>query len=214
VSRLFLLLLLLFLPALDDVLRDIEAKGRDVADFRARFRQEKSVYLLDEPLRSEGTILYKREPALLRWETTSPERSTLVIDGSGMKVHMPGVKQLEVYEFSGKDAFGAILPLFGQGTEDLRRSYEVTLATGTADVHTLELVPRAERLRRVISKLEVSIDKKTLLPRRLAYHDPNGDVSTTVFESVEPNVGLSEKDFKLDVPEGTKTVKPLRGLPF
>ena len=74
-SRFLLLPLLLLLPALDDVLREVEAKGRTVADFQATFKQEKSVYLLDEPLRSEGTILYKREPALLRWETTSPERA-------------------------------------------------------------------------------------------------------------------------------------------
>src|SRR5687768_16875595 len=64
-SRFFLLLLLLFLPALDDVLREIDTKGRTVGDFQATFKQEKSVYLLDEPLRSEGTVLYKREPALL-----------------------------------------------------------------------------------------------------------------------------------------------------
>lgn len=201
-------------PSLDDVLAKLEAKGKTVKDFRARFRQEKTVYVLDEPLRSEGTLAYLA-PGRLRWETTKPEASTLVIDDAGMKVYMPKLKQLEVYDFSGKDALGAILPLFGQSVADLRRGYEVSLAPDApAGAYALLLAPKNERVRRAIAKLRVEVDRETLLPRKLSYEDPNGDTSTTWFEDVRPNVGLKEADFVLNVPEGTKVKRPLGGLPF
>jgi outer membrane lipoprotein carrier protein len=198
---------------LDDVLARLEAKGKSVTDFRARFTQEKKVYLLDEPLRSEGRILYK-QPGLLRWETMSPEPSTLVIDEEGMKIWEPALDQVEVYEFSGKDALGAILPLFGQSSAELRRGYDVALGPPEAGLVTLALVPKPERMRRVIARIDVSLDAETLLPRRLVTHDPNGDTSTTAFASVEPNVGLDAADLKLEIPAGAQVKKPLGGLPF
>ncbi len=198
---------------LDDVLARIEAKAKTVRDFRARFTQEKTVYILDAPLRSEGTIAYKA-PGKLRFETTRPAPSTLVIDESGLKLHIPKLNQLEVFDFPAKDALGVILPLFGQSTADLRRGYEVTLATATADVHALDLVPRSERVRRAISRIRVEIDRATLLPRRLATEDPNGDTTSTTFTEVNPNVNVEDAEFVLKTPPGTAVKKPLGGLPF
>jgi outer membrane lipoprotein-sorting protein len=209
-------------PALDaaveTVLREIEERGRTVADFRARFRQEKQVYILDAPIRSSGRILYR--PGRLRWETETPAPSTLVIDDAGMRVHLPSLSQVEVYEFSGKDALGAILPLFGQSADDLRRAYDAALLSGAeagpdaAEVHALRLVPRSDRVRRVIARIDVVIDRATLLPRRLVYLDPTGDAATTTFETFETGVGLTERDFEIALPPGTRTKRPLGGLPF
>ena len=199
---------------LEDALRAIEEKGKTVRSFRARFKQEKTVYLLDEPLRSEGRILYAR-PGRLRWDTERPRPSTLLIDEKGMRIYLPELRQLEVYEFPGKEALGAILPLFGQSVEELRRLYDVSLkAGGDPALHTLVLVPRAERMRRAVARIEVGIEKETLLPRSLRVDDPAGDHSLTVFEKVEPDVEIPESELRLDVPEGTVVKKPLGGLPF
>jgi outer membrane lipoprotein carrier protein len=199
--------------ALAALLARLETKGKSVEDFRARFKQEKTVYVLDEPIRSEGRILYKR-PLRLRWETTKPEPSTLTIDEAGMRVYEPGLKQVEVYEFPGKQALGAILPLFGQSTEDLKRAYDVSLAPEEAGFVKLALVPKNERMKRMVARIEVGLDPETLLPKRLVTQDPNGDASTTTFEDVQPNVGLKDADFELALPAGTQTKKPLGGLPF
>jgi outer membrane lipoprotein-sorting protein len=216
-TRRLLLTLLLLAPLalagdLEDALARIAEKGKSVQNFRALFRQTKSVYLLDEPLRSEGRILYR--PGRLRWETTAPEASVLVIDEAGMKVYLPKLRQLEVYDFPGREALGAILPLFGQSVEDLRRSYEVSLKTGDPALFVLDLVPKSERMRRAVARLEVAIDRASLLPNRLVTEDPSGDKSETTFEHVEPNVDISESDFELKVPPGTAVKKPLGGLPF
>ena len=198
---------------LDQALARIEARGAEIRDFRARFRQEKSVYLLDRPLVSSGKVLFRR-PGSLRWETEAPEPSILVIDEKGMQVYLPRLKQVEVYDLPGKDALGAILPLFGQSTADLRRMYEVELKPGAADEIVLALVPKSDRVRRAVARIEVALDKEKLLPRRLVYADPNGDEARTTFTDVEPNVGLGEADTRLDVPAGTEVKKPLGGLPF
>lgn len=200
-------------PTLDQVLARIEARAAEVRDFRARFRQEKSVYLLDKPIVSSGRVLYLR-PGRLRWETDAPERSVLAIDEGEMRVYYPKLGQVEVYALPGKEAMGAILPLFGQAAADLRRMYEVSLGRATDEEIALALFPRSERVKRVVSRIEVVLDAKTLLPRRLTYADPNGDEAVTTFEAVEPNVGLAEKDMALEIPPGTAVKKPLGGLPF
>jgi outer membrane lipoprotein carrier protein len=200
-------------PKLDEILARIEERGREIMDFRARFRQEKTIYVLEKPLVSQGTVLFRR-PGALRWETDAPEPSTLVIDETGMKVYLPRLKQLEVYDLPGKEALGALMPLFGQSAADLGRMYEVSLGSGAKDEVILELVPRSERVRRVVARIEVALAAGTLLPRRLATLDANGDAATTTFESVEPNVGLTQADMTLVVPPGTTVKKPLGGLPF
>lgn len=200
--------------ALATVLARIEARSAEIHDFRARFRQEKSIYLLDRPIVSSGTVRFRR-PGALRWETDAPERSVLVIDEKGMKVWLPGRKELEVYDLPGKDALGAILPLFGQSARDLARMYEVALGQGGTGEVVLVLVPRSERVRRAVARIEVALDAETLLPRRLVYADPNGDEARTTFEDVEINVGLGDADLALPpMPAGTETKKPLGGFPF
>lgn len=201
-------------PTLEQVLARIEARGREIVDFRARFRQEKTIYVLDKPLVSTGRVLFQRA-GRLRWETESPEPSSLVIDEKGMKVYLPKLGQLEVYDLPGKDALGAIMPLFGQSAADLGRMYQAELrAPGAASEIVLALTPNNERVRRAVARIEVALDEKTLLPRRLAYFDPNGDEARTTFEAVEPNVGLGDGDMTIAVPAGTVVKKPLGGLPF
>ena len=127
-----------------------------VPERRARFTEERRFAALDQPLHSQGTLLWRR-PDILEKHTEAPEPETLRIAGDRVEVIAPGrapismglATQPQLRAFA--EAMRA--PLAGD-LAALENLFEVALS-GAPAAWQLRLTPRDRRTRQVVAGMEI-----------------------------------------------------------
>lgn len=180
------------IPSLEDIGRGM-AKAKTVF---TRFAQERHLSLFNEPLRSEGCLCFEK-PGRVRWEITSPYKSILVSDGSG-------VAQFEWMDEKWKKLdgglAGAMQNVLAQiaGVMEGRyagegRDYAVTLAAGP-EGPVITLVPRNVTMRKMMQAIEVHLAADLKGTRRIVLRETGGDFT---------DIRFSEQVVDLELPPGT-----------
>jgi len=151
-------------------------------DSETRFVEEKNLAILNQPLRLEGTMEF-RKPAYLAKHVLKPVEEHYIIDGDRVTVEKPAegtTVQLALAEYPALQAFAASLraPLAGDG-DALGRYYRASLG-GTHRHWLLALVPLRPELAKVVRlvKLQGSGDRV----ERLDIEEAGGDTSTIRFQ--------------------------------
>ena len=158
----------------------------------ARFREEKQLALLSEPIESRGT-LYFVPPNRLSRETREPSASRLVIDGDRVSFRDAAGGQAVDLSASpiAREYVANFVVLFGGDLDALRKRYEPHF-TADANGWTLELVPRAARLREFITRVTLSGRGRAL--ERMEMIEAGGDRTTTWFEAVRTDRAFSPEE--------------------
>jgi outer membrane lipoprotein-sorting protein len=158
----------------------------------ARFREEKRLALLSEPIESRGT-LYFVPPNRLSRETREPSPSRLVIDGD--RVSFRDAAGGETVDLSAnpiaREYVANFIVLFGGDLDALKSRYEPRFRAD-ASGWTLELVPRAARLREFIERVTLAGRGRAL--ERMELVEAGGDRTTTWFEAVRTDRVFSEAE--------------------
>ena len=184
-----------------------------VTDLRAKFEQRKHTPLLKKPLVSKGTVVTKGER--VRWDTAEPRESTLLVGDGKVRLFYPADKLVEEYPAGEgfKDLAGGPLPRLAV----LKQRFEITPMTpkelGVADAPSrllaLRLTPRTEELRNHVASVQVLIDEATPAAIKVVIVDPEGETTEILFSDVKPNVGVSDADVALKLPDGVRISRPL-----
>lgn len=147
------------------------AAQRDVAAIRARFRQTKTIALLDGPLESEGRFSFAR-PDRVRWEMEKPEPLLVEVSGGELRVGPPG----EAARVDAGPAVGLFRDLAGifTGAGDYTGT-RFTLGAGARGGESFVLTPRDPSLSRVIAAIEIELDAASGGPRRVTISEAGGD---------------------------------------
>ncbi len=144
---------------------------------RASFVEEKHLAALSVPLRSEGTLEY-RKPDHLEKITSSPQYEGLVVDGDRLVINASGSDAPRVVELSGQPEIRTLIDTIrGALSGDLpllRRLYDVS-GTGTAADWHIVLRPRDPAIARVAREVQLSGGSDL---RSIASLAPNGDTDT------------------------------------
>jgi len=158
----------------------------------ARFREEKQLALLSEPIESRGT-LYFVPPNRLSRETREPSASRLVIDGDRVSFRDAAGGQTVDLSASpiAREYVANFVVLFGGDLDALRKRYEPHFRAD-ANGWTLELVPRAARLREFITRVTLSGRGRAL--ERMEMIEAGGDRTTTWFEAVRTDRVFSDAE--------------------
>ena len=143
---------------------------------RASFAEEKTLSALNTPLRSQGSLEY-RKPDHLEKITTAPAHESLVVDGNRLVVES-GSDAPHVVELDGQPEVRTLVDTIrGALSGDLallRRSYDVS-GTGTlADWHIL-LRPRDGAVARLVTEVRLAGGADL---RSIESVAPNGDTDT------------------------------------
>ena len=145
-----------------------------VPERRARFTEERRFAVLETPLHSHGSLLWRR-PDLLEKRTEAPELEVLRITGSRVEVIAAGRTPVAIDLASQPQlrilAEALRAPLAGD-LAALESLFEVTLSGGPASWR-LRLVPRSRRSREAVALLD--IEGVLAEPRRVFVLLPNGD---------------------------------------
>ena len=200
---------------LEEVLRALDGKQKGLRDLEAAFEQRQESHLLAEPDVSKGKVIYRE--GRLRMEWTEPKRVVLIVDKNGIVQYFPEERRAERMEAKTAMDVGSLFPGFGQPADEMRKTYEIRLLPEEKGKKewTLELVPRRERMRRLMEKITLRIDPVEGVPVGLRIDDPNGKDRTEIeLTDRKVNRGIPEERLALDLPEGTKIVTVKGGLPF
>lgn len=160
------------------------ARFRTVRGLSARFREEKFIALLEEPLVSEG-VLHFAPPARIARLVERPAASSMVLDGDELRlIDARGTQRIDLQRMpivrAFVDAFRAVLA--GDGAA-LDRSFRTRLRRESDGSWTLGLSPRIRAVARAIRWVELS--GRDVRISRLRIIEVSGDESRTVFTDVD-----------------------------
>jgi len=189
------------LPTPTELMTKIDSAQKDLHSLRADFVQNSRVKLFRQQISSEGRFLYaKGNPARLRWEYLKPDPSTMILVGEQAQLKM-GTRAPQLID-TGKDPtlraiFTQLRLWLGQGSlRDAESEYDVK-AGGTVEQPALLLTPKAQSpLSRVFSRIELHVDGKTMLLRRLLMVEQNGDEKEVIFGKLDRNIELPASQFQ------------------
>lgn len=137
-------------------LPQLMAGMRTVRHASARFVEQKFVQMLRQPLQSSGRLIYVA-PDRLQKATLSPAPSELTVVGDHLTVQQPDgkLRDLSLSEYPELGALiDSIRATLAGDTATLARYYTPTLS-GTANDWLLQLEPRDQRLRKLLTMVRI-----------------------------------------------------------
>ncbi|WP_426664564.1 LolA family protein [Rhodanobacter aciditrophus] len=158
----FLLLLCLFAPfaraqADDALLQSVLAALGQHTAVRADFTQTRSNPALEKPQVSQGQLLFVLGHGML-WQTRTPFAETLAFTGTQAARIGPQGQPHPMRDARGVTRISQMLQAMLAGRADeVRRQFHIA-ASGSAAQWTLRLVPKQERMARVLGSIELSGD--------------------------------------------------------
>lgn len=199
-------------PFLDRLQSVDEAMAR-VEDLRAEFEQHRHTPLLKRPLVSKGVVLCKGD--LVRWDTTSPRRSSLLIGEGSIRMYYPEDKLVEIYPLGEgfQDLAGAPLPRLSI----LKKRFDI-VQIALKDLNAredepkllaIEMTPKGQDFRRHVASVKVLIDESRPAAIKVVITDPDGEVTEIVFSHIAINGGLKREQIDLKLPENVRVSRPL-----
>lgn len=185
-------------PAAESFDRLYEQGQRANASIRtltARFTETTTSSLLVRPLVARGTLAVER-PSRVVLRYTEPESRVVLIDNNKMTMSWPSYQVMDI-----GTAMGRVQRYFVDGSAaDLRRQFEIddSQAGEKPNLYRVVMVPKQKRIREALSRLELSVDRQTVLLASMRMTFANGDTKTMVLENVTPNATLPAGTFGLE----------------
>jgi outer membrane lipoprotein carrier protein len=173
---------------------------------QARFVQHRESSLLVKPEDSTGEFSYAA-PNRVRWEYSSPNPITVVIDGEQMTTwyrDLGRADKLKVGRYSNQvfkylGASGSMQTLLDYFTVTLE------IPKVKSDPYRLELTPRYARIAKRLKSMTLWIDAQRFFPTRVRYVEGDGDVTEYQLKDLQLNPQLPGDRFVLKLPAGVET---------
>ena len=202
----FVAIPLVFCTTGQEVLSEIQSRYEKTNDFEANFIQEYIGKAMKQANKGEGKVYFKKK-GMMRWDYTVPNQK-LISDGHTLWYYQPEEKQVLVSDIS--KVLKEKTPLaFLAGEGNLSRDFHLLNLNESAspkeDNYVVELAPRESIA--TVSKLILTVDKKTYLVLQADVVDGLGNVTRTRFIDTKTNVGLANSFFQFTVPPGTDVIK-------
>lgn len=163
-----------------------------MTDFTAEITQEKQIALLKKTQTSSGQVRFRR-PDTFYMEVYSPYASRLLLKDNILNMFLPteGVRQKTV--LPPEEGLRHWFSLFDRPVTRPPAGVEIR-ADRRGDTITLKIIPAAKKGVKEI-RITLFTDGR---PRRLAIEEQNRDRTIITFQKVRKNVGLEEKDFRIE----------------
>jgi outer membrane lipoprotein-sorting protein len=199
--------------AFQERLKALDAGVKGIADLRANFEQHRHTPLLRRPLVSNGTVLAVGDR--MRWDTMRPHPSSMLVGEGAVELYYPEDGLIEMYAVDQgfMDLAGVPMPRLAA----LSKRFEVApISPLELDPHcntdryfAMALTPRTEDLRRYVTGVRMLIDGSRSIATKVVLSGPDGDRTEITFTNIHLNTGVQSDRLKLDVPDGTRRVRPL-----
>jgi outer membrane lipoprotein-sorting protein len=187
-----------------DLFDEIYARGRpleaSLKTLTASFVEESTSSLLTKPLVARGTLAVVR-PDRIVLHYVEPERRTVLIDGNSMRLVWPG-RSIDERVPIGAQQRRIQQYFVDRSPAQLRSHFEITAAESSnrPTAWLVTMVPRRKQIREGLAKLELWIERDTVMLSSLLMTFPSGDTKRMSFANVHLNPTIDEAVFKPVVP--------------
>ncbi len=163
-----------------------------MTDFTADITQEKQIALLKRTQVSSGQVRFRR-PDTFYMEVYSPFASRMLLKDNVLSMVFPaeGIRQKTV--LPPEEGLRHWFALVDRPVARLPEGVDIR-AERRGDTITLRIIPTAKK---GVKELKVSLYDDGR-PRRLVIEEQNRDRTVITFRRVRKNVGLTEKDFRIE----------------
>ncbi len=191
----FLLLTATARPAVIPPLAGLELARKGfsgMTDFTADITQEKQIALLKRVQVSSGLVRFRR-PDTFYMEIYSPYASRMLLRDNILTMLLPaeGIRQKTV--LPAEEGLRHWFVLFDQPVVRLPEGVNIK-ADRRGNTITLKIIPVAKK---GVRELNISLYDDGR-PKRLTIEEQNRDKTVITFQRVRKNVGLTEKDFRIE----------------
>jgi outer membrane lipoprotein-sorting protein len=173
------------------------AKRESIQSIRARFTETTTSSLLEKPLISHGTIV-AAPPSRVLMTYTDPERRIVAIDSRSLIVAWPDRREREKIDISQTQK--RIEQYFTQANmKDLRSMFEIQAESDAAIAGSdrIDMRPTRKQIRSGLDRLELWIDRDSLLLVQMQMTFPGGDRKTIRLADVTVNEPVTDETFQI-----------------
>ena len=164
----------------------------------------------DDSTQTESGRIYVNARGEFRLNVDTPEKRTILLDRGTVHHYDPQANVVKQYSLSKhKDRLEVFIPMgFSTTGKDLDRDFLVTFIgednIGDRRVLGLELTPKNDRMRAVVSRIQIWVDESSWLPaRQVISQAGGGQVLTVTYSGTARNLDLNPDLFDDDWPRGT-----------
>jgi outer membrane lipoprotein-sorting protein len=199
---------------LNEILKRMEVNRNSLKTLRSNVTMVKYNSQLKEPDTTEGTSIYlptKGREALVRIDWTKPVQETLAVVNGQYVLYRPRLGQAIVG--NAKDAKGngkanGALAFMNMSKDQLKANYTIKYlgqenVSGGVPTWHLELTPKTASSYKMA---ELWVDGNGM-PIQAKVIETNNDWTTVLLSNFEKNATINAKQFKVDLPKGTKIIK-------
>lgn len=181
----------------DELFARTLAKRQSIQSIRARFTETTTSSLLQKPIVAHGTVI-AAPPARVLMTYTDPERRTVTIDGRALVVAWPDRGERERIDIS--QTMKRIDQYFTQASiGQLRSMFEIVAEADSTIPGTdrVDMRPKRKPIKEGLGRLELWIDRESLLLVQMQMTFPGGDRKTIRLEDVAVNVPVTDETFRV-----------------
>ena len=190
-------------PPAGQIAQRLQARYDSTKNFRADFRQETMIASVGQGEEAFGTVVFMK-PGRMHWEFQTPQRQSIVADGTTLWIYQPADRQVLKAPFTA--AFASSTPVsFLTGVGRIKDDFTVAPDPRGCNAQRLyvKLVPKSDQ---GVGALTLAVSRPTYDIVEAAITDPVGNLTTLSFSNVTRNVDLADDEFRFVVPEGTDIV--------
>jgi outer membrane lipoprotein-sorting protein len=174
-------------PSVDQILVELDRASKGVKQLDGEFNQRNRLKLFKQELVSKGRLSFSA-PRKIKWEYTTPDPSTLVLDGNTATLTSPGAAP-RTFDLE-KDAtmravFDQLLLWIGPGSLARAKDDYQLASGGTAESPALILTPKSTSpIAKAFRRIELRLDGNSWLLRSILLVEQNGDEKEITFTSL------------------------------
>jgi len=182
---------------------------KDIAAFKARlqdaskktltveseFVQEKNLSLLSNKIISKGYFCFKKENKV-RWEYIQPYKYLIIINND--KIFIKDQHQKKQYDSQSNKIFKEInnfmLGCIQGSILNKEKEYKIDFFENDK-LYYVKLIPKSEKMKQIMSEIQIYFDKKDLSVSKLKMVEDGGDFTNIEFSNKKLNINVSEEKF-------------------
>lgn len=193
--------------SLGDIVTKIQTTYEKINDLQADFIQSVQFVDFDAPYTSKGKLFVKK--GKMRWDYQEPSKQQIFVDGEKFLYYVPEHRQVIRSRIGGQSDSHLPLRLLS-GTGRLDQDFQISFEAGPAALQkpvALRLVPKkGMELTKIVITVGPSPQIEGLMIQKVALYEANGNVSTSSFEGIQINKGVSDDLFTFKIPKGIEVI--------
>lgn len=179
----------------DDIYDRGQKQNAGLKTLTASFTESSTSALLAKPLIEMGTV-YVERPSRVVLRYRDPDARVVLMDGDSMTVSWPSAKIFTVTDIGA--AQRRVQKYFvDSSAKELRGHFDIKAreADDRPGTYVLAMVPKRKQIQEGVARLDLWLDKTTLLLAAMRMTFPSGDTKLMTFTDVKPNVPIDPAMF-------------------